>query len=76
MLFKRHDHILLILHERHSRLLLAIRRHSKAAAPMAQAMTQMLAPLPDAWRQTVTFDNGTEFASLRPPCAQYPDLLL
>ena len=62
MLFKRHGHILLVLHERHSRLLFAIRRHSKDAAPMAQAMTQMLAPLPTAWRQTVTFDNGTEFA--------------
>jgi IS30 family transposase len=62
MLFKRHGHILLILHERHSRLLLAVRMHSKAAIPMARAMAHMLAPLPSAWRQTITFDNGTEFA--------------
>lgn len=62
MSFKRRDHILLILHERHSRLLLAVRMNSKAAAPMAQAMAQMLAPFPTAWRQTITFDNGTEFA--------------
>jgi IS30 family transposase len=25
-------------------------------------MTDILAPLPPPWRQTVTFDNGTEFA--------------
>ncbi|HWR84246.1 MAG TPA: hypothetical protein VN285_13175 [Candidatus Deferrimicrobium sp.] len=25
-------------------------------------MTNILAPLPPPWRQTVTFDNGTEFA--------------
>ncbi len=25
-------------------------------------MIDILAPLPPAWRQTVTFDNGTEFA--------------
>jgi len=62
MLFKRYNHILLILHERHSRLLLAVRMHSKAAVPMAHTMAQTLAPLPSAWRQTVTFDNGTEFA--------------
>jgi IS30 family transposase len=62
MAFRRRDHILLILHERHSRLLLAVRMNSKAAAPMARAMTQMLAPFPPEWRRTVTFDNGTEFA--------------
>ena len=39
------------LHE-HSRLLLAVRPPGKAAAPIA--------PLPPPWRQTVTFDNGTE----------------
>ena len=25
-------------------------------------MSRLLAPLPPPWRQTVTFDNGTEFA--------------
>ena len=48
--------------ERHSRLLIAARPPGKAAAPIAQAMHALLAPLPPTWRQTITFDNGTEFA--------------
>ena len=62
MLFRSHRPAVLTLHERHSRLLLAVRSPGKAAAPIAQALTRLLAPLPPAWRQTVTFDNGTEFA--------------
>ena len=49
-------------HGRHSRLLLAVRPPGKAAAPIARALSRLLAPLPPPWRQTVTFDNGTEFA--------------
>ena len=52
----------LVLQERHSRLILAQPMLRKAAAPMAQTMTQLLATLPPQWRQTVTFDNGSEFA--------------
>ena len=62
MLFRTYGQAVLTLHERHSRLLLATRLPSKAAAPVAQDLTQLLAPLAPAWRQTVTFDNGTEFA--------------
>ena len=62
MLFRRSGHAVLTLHDRHSRLLLAVRSPSKAAAPIASALTRLLAPLPPPWRQTVTFDNGTEFA--------------
>ncbi|HUU45517.1 MAG TPA: IS30 family transposase [Acidobacteriota bacterium] len=62
MLFKTYGHIVLMLHERQSRLLLAARLPSKAAAPVAQVMARMLAPLPPPWRRTITFDNGTEFA--------------
>ena len=62
MLFRLYGQAVLTLHERHSRLLLAVRPPGKAAAPIAQALTDLLAPLPPAWRQTVTFDNGTEFA--------------
>jgi len=61
MLFSKYGQIVLTLHERHTRLLLAIRPTSKDAYPIAQAMKDILAPLPAAWRQTVTFDNGTEF---------------
>ncbi len=52
----------LTLHDRHSRRLLAVRPPSKAAGPIAQALIRLLAPLPPAWRQTVTFDNGPQFA--------------
>lgn len=62
MLFKTYGQAILTLHERHSRLLIAVRPPGKAAEPIAKAMTEILAPLPPAWRQTVTFDNGTEFA--------------
>ena len=62
MLFRTSGPAVLTLHDRHSRLLLAVRSPSKAAAPIASALTRLLTPLPAPWRQTVTFDNGTEFA--------------
>jgi len=62
MLFKTYGQAILTLHERHSRLLVAVRAPSKAAAPIAKALRNILAPLPEPWRQTITFDNGTEFA--------------
>ena len=62
MLFRTYGQAVLTMHERHSRLLIALRPQGKASAPVASAMARMLAPLPPEWRQTVTFDNGTEFA--------------
>jgi len=62
MLFRTYGQAILTLHERHSRLLIAVRPPGKAAKPIAEAMREILAPLPPQWRQTVTFDNGTEFA--------------
>ena len=62
MLFKTYGQAVLTLHERYSRLLLAVRPPGKAAGPIARILGQLLAPLPRPWRQTVTFDNGTEFA--------------
>ena len=62
MLFGVHKQPVLTLLERHSRLLIAARPPSKHADPMANIIVKMLAPLPARWRQTVTFDNGTEFA--------------
>ncbi len=62
MLFRTYGQAILTLHERHSRLLIAVRSPGKAADPIAQAMITILAPLPSQWRQSVTFDNGTEFA--------------
>ena len=62
MLFKTYGQAVLTLHERYSRLLIAVRPPGKAASPIATAMSAILAPLPPQWRQTLTFDNGTEFA--------------
>ena len=62
MLFSTYGQGVLVLHERYSRLLLVSRPAGKDAQPIAQAIKEMLGPLPAAWRQTVTFDNGTEFA--------------
>jgi len=62
MLFGNHGQAILALLERRSRLLIAARQTSKGAKPTVKNMTEILAPLPPAWRQTVTFDNGNEFA--------------
>ena len=62
MLFKTYGQAVLTLHERHSRVLFAIRPPGKASRPIAHAMTAVLGALPPPLRRTVTFDNGTEFA--------------
>ena len=62
MLFGRSGPVLLVLQERRSRLLLMMRARSKAAGPIAETIARVLGPLPPALRQTITFDNGTEFA--------------
>lgn len=62
MLFARYGQAVLTLHERQTRLLVAVRPPGKAAEPIAALIRQILEPLPSVWRQTVTFDNGTEFA--------------
>jgi IS30 family transposase len=62
MMFTKYGQAILTLHERSSRLLIAARFTSKAAAPIAHTIASLLAPLPQPLRQTITFDNGTEFA--------------
>ena len=62
MLFTTYGQAILTLHERHSRLLIAVRPPGKAAEPIAKAIRDILATLPPPLRQTITFDNGTEFA--------------
>ena len=62
MLFGNHGPALLALAERHSRLVLLARLPGKHADVTADTIARLLAPLPPAWRQTITFDNGTEFA--------------
>lgn len=62
MAFSRYGQNILMLHERNSRLLWGDRLASKQAGPIATLLRQVLEPLPEALRRTVTFDNGTEFA--------------
>ncbi len=61
MQFGRSGEVVLALQERSSRLLLLARAPSKEAGPIAESIARMLGPLPPEFRQTVTFDNGTEF---------------
>ena len=63
MAFAAYGHNLLALHERSSRLLALVRQPTKHADPVARALRAWLADLPPSLRRTITFDNGTEFAS-------------
>ena len=52
----------LALHERSSRLIWIRRQKTKEAVSVAKNIESLLAPLPKKLRQSITFDNGTEFA--------------
>src|SRR5580658_2712546 len=62
MMFAKYGQAILTVHERKSRLLLAIRLTNKAAHGVARHLVNLFGSLPQPLRQTVTFDNGTEFA--------------
>ena len=62
MHFRRQKDILLTLQERCSRLTLAERLASKDATDTADAIIDQLAALPSTALQTITHDNGGEFA--------------
>jgi IS30 family transposase len=62
MMFSKYGQAILTVHERKSRLLLAIRLASKAAHGVARHLVRLFGVMPEQLRQTVTFDNGTEFA--------------
>lgn len=62
MMFARYGQAILTLHERSSRLLIAVQLLGKSAKPVARTIIRLLAPLPPELRRTITFDNGTEFA--------------
>lgn len=62
MLFAKYGQAILALHERSSRLLIALQPPNKASTLIAHGIASLLAPLPPPLRQTITFDNGTEFA--------------
>jgi transposase, IS30 family len=62
MMFSKYGQAVLTVHERKSRLLLAIRLPSKHADGVADHIVKLFGAMPPALRRTVTFDNGTEFA--------------
>jgi IS30 family transposase len=62
MAFANTTHTLVIAQERTSRLLMAVLLPGKAAEPVANCLKDMFSPLPAQLRQTITFDNGAEFA--------------
>ena len=62
MLFSKYGQAVLTVHERQSRLLVAMRPSNKQADRIARHLGAVFANLPPELRQTVTFDNGTEFA--------------
>jgi IS30 family transposase len=53
---------LLVTHERRSRFLNAVPEPDRFAKPTAARLARQLRKLPQTLRQTMTFDNGTEFA--------------
>jgi IS30 family transposase len=62
MMFAKYGQAILTLHERSSRLLIAARPPGKSSKPIAQMIARLLTSLPQPLRQSITFDNGTEFA--------------
>src|SRR3546814_15457701 len=61
MLFSITGHAVLIAHERHSRLTIALRHNSPKAAPVAAALVHMLETMPAALPRPINFQNETEF---------------
>ncbi len=61
--FSAYGQVLLAAHERTSRLMAVVRQPSKHADPVAETLAGWLHDLPPALRRSITFDNGTEFAS-------------
>ncbi|MBL8649588.1 MAG: IS30 family transposase, partial [Sphingopyxis sp.] len=61
MLFARPGQAILLAHERHSRLTIAVPQNSLKADPVAAALIHMLKAMPASLRRSITFDNGTEF---------------
>ena len=62
MMFAKYGQAILTLHERTSRLILAQRPVNKTSGLIANTLADILTLFPEPLRQTITFDNGTEFA--------------
>jgi transposase, IS30 family len=62
MMFSRSGQGLLVLHERKSRFNRVHRPVNRKAVPTARTIVRQLGALPQGMRQTISFDNGNEFA--------------
>jgi IS30 family transposase len=62
MMFSQPGQGLLVLHERQTRFSMVHRPVDRKAIPTAQNIIRQLLKLPHAMRQTISFDNGNEFA--------------
>jgi IS30 family transposase len=62
MLFAAYGQSVLVLHERTSRLTALVKTANRKARPTAKTLGGLLRPLPKGLKQSLTFDNGTEFA--------------
>ncbi len=62
MLFRTPGPGILVAHERHSRITFAFAQPNLKADPIADSLAQMLEPFAPELRQSITFDNGTEFS--------------
>jgi len=63
MMFSKYGQAILVAHERTSRCTFGVRLQSKVASGVAGHLMGLSEAMPQPMRQTVTFDNGTEFAS-------------
>ena len=61
MLFRTPGPGILVAHERHSRLTIAMPQTHLRADDVASSLLTILEPLPPDQRQSITFDNGSEF---------------
>lgn len=62
MSFSDYQQHLLVALDRHSRLLVLFNQPQKTASQVASKLSALFLSLPKPLRQTITFDNGTEFA--------------
>lgn len=62
MCFSKAGPVMLIAHERHSRLTFATIHGNKRSRPLMETLCQHVEGLPATLRRSIAFDNGTEFA--------------
>lgn len=62
MLFSKYGQVILVAHERHSRMLILFKLNNKEAKPVVSQLINLFNCLPKSLAKTITFDNGTEFS--------------